>query len=177
MFARRRQRPACIFVTRVSLTWSSFPWRVNYKVEPTIPSLAKRNRWIVQIRSRELSETKPSRLHAPLLMGLPGTCIFLVRSKNKWKKRETERKRAPRMERVPRDRSAIHLRLSSPGKKVRNLVSIHGGRTRVCVWRAIKVTLTNDGAQSRERERKKERADLWMTFFSLGMIEIDVLCN
>lgn len=31
----------CISVTRVSLTW---PWRVNYKVEPTIPSLAKRNR-------------------------------------------------------------------------------------------------------------------------------------
>lgn len=26
------------------MTWSS--WRVNYKVEPTIPSLAKRNRWI-----------------------------------------------------------------------------------------------------------------------------------
>lgn len=34
------------FVTRVSLTWSSCSWRVNYKVEPTIPSLAKRNRWI-----------------------------------------------------------------------------------------------------------------------------------
>lgn len=35
-----------ISVTRVSLTWSSCPWWVNYKVEPTIPSLAKRNRWI-----------------------------------------------------------------------------------------------------------------------------------
>ena len=36
--------PSAISVTRVSLTWSSCPWWVNYKVEPTIPSLAERNR-------------------------------------------------------------------------------------------------------------------------------------
>ena len=41
-----------IYVTRVSLTWLSRPWQVNYKVEPTIPSLAKRNRWI-QLASQD----------------------------------------------------------------------------------------------------------------------------
>lgn len=45
--------------------------------------------------------------------------------KKKGKGGREETKRAPRVERVPRDRSAIHLRLSSRGKKVRNLAHIH----------------------------------------------------
>lgn len=67
-----------ISVTRVSLTWSS--WRVNYKVEPTIPSLAKRNRWIqlawvgarrilVCIRSNRSPGPRTMRLHATWMDG------------------------------------------------------------------------------------------------------------
>lgn len=61
----------------------------------------------------------------------------------------------------------------------------------MCVWiRAIKVALTKDKYRDRvnakteiERERKRERGregecdDLRATFFSPGIIEIDVLCN
>lgn len=68
-----------ISVTRLSLTWSLCPWRVNYKVEPTIPSLAKRNRWI-QLASR--GETNP-RLH-PFNRSLgPGRCVFTDGGKKK----------------------------------------------------------------------------------------------
>lgn len=68
-----------ISVTRLSLTWSLCPWRVNYKVEPTIPSLAKRNRWI-QLASR--GETNP-RLH-PFNRSLgPGRCVFTDRGKKR----------------------------------------------------------------------------------------------
>lgn len=68
-----------ISVTRVSLTWSSScPWRVNYKVEPTIPSLAKRNRWI------QLAWVGARRILVCIRSNhSPGRCVFM---RHGWKK-------------------------------------------------------------------------------------------
>lgn len=94
------------------------PWRVNYKVEPTIPSLAKRNRSNPFPRP---GETNPPRLHPRAVAHGAARNVYPFsweeRINEKAKGRKSIEKNAPR-ERSPGVIDLRVLRLSSGRKSV-----------------------------------------------------------